>query len=228
MRKNVICLTLCAMLFALCSSAEAQQPAAKVPRIGFLDSGSASDPRNILGLDAFRQGLRELGYVEGKNIHIDHWYDEGKPGRLQELAEELVRLKADILLAMDTNAARGAKKSTATIPVVFTTGGNPIANGLVASLARPGGNATGVTTNSTELIGKRLELLKNGRMPEAGTALYDSFVKGFNNDGSLPEDGFRRLIEDTKRVTKVDREIALSEVADLSILREAQRELGIK
>ena len=134
--------------------------AGKVPRIGFLDSGSASDPRNTLRVEAFRQGLRDLGYVEGKNINIDYRYDEGKPERLQELAEELIRLKVDILLAMDTNAARVAKKSTTTIPVVFTTGGSPITNGLVASLARPGGNVTGVTTNSPELVGKRLELLK--------------------------------------------------------------------
>ena len=160
MRKKFIGLALSAVLFALCAPTEAQQPAEKVPRIGFLDSGSASDPRNILGVEALRQGLRELGYVEGKNINIDYRYDEGKPGRLQELAEELVRLKVDILLAMDSNSARGAKKSTATIPVVFTTGGSPITSGLVASLARPGGNLTGVTTNSPELIGKRLELLK--------------------------------------------------------------------
>jgi ABC-type uncharacterized transport system substrate-binding protein len=160
MKKQIHPLALCAMLFALCLSAEAQQPSGKVPRIGFLDSGSASDLQNTLGLDALRQGLHELGYVEGQNIIIDYRYDEGKPGRLQELAEELVHLKVDILLAMDSNSARAAKKSTATIPVVFTTGGNPVTSGLAASLARPGGNLTGVTTNSPELIGKRLELLK--------------------------------------------------------------------
>ena len=160
MNKRIVCFVLGALLLALSFRTDAQQPAGKVPRIGFLDSGSASDPRNILGVEALRQGLRDLGYVEGKNINIDFRYDEGKPGRLQELAEELVGLKVDILLAMDSNAARVAKKSTATIPVVFTTGGNPIANELVASLARPGGNATGVTTNSTDLVGKRLELLK--------------------------------------------------------------------
>jgi ABC-type uncharacterized transport system substrate-binding protein len=159
MRKNVICLTLCAMLLALSVRTEAQQPG-KVPRIGFLDSGSASDPQNAVFREAFLQGLRDLGYVEGKNINIDFRYDEGKPGRLQELAEDMVRLKVDILMAMDSDAARVAKKSTATIPVVFTTGGSPIANGLVASLARPGDNVTGVTTNSPELVGKRLELLK--------------------------------------------------------------------
>ena len=159
MSKKIIGLALCSLLLAPCFSADAQQPAGKVPRIGYLDSGSASDPHNTLGLEALRQGLRELGYVEGKNIIIDYRYDEGKPGRLQELAEELIRLKVDVLLAMDSNSARAAKKSTATIPVVFTTGGSPI-NRLVASLARPGGNLTGVTTNSPELVGKRLELLK--------------------------------------------------------------------
>jgi len=160
MKKNVICFALGAMLLALSFPAEAQQPAGKVPRIGFLDSGSASGSQAAVFREAFLQGLRDLGYVEGKNINIDYRYDEGNPGRLQELAEELVRLKVDILLAMDSNAARVAKKSTATIPIVFTTGGNPVTNGLVASLARPGGNLTGVTTNSPELVGKRLELLK--------------------------------------------------------------------
>jgi putative ABC transport system substrate-binding protein len=147
------------MLLAVAVIAEAQQPK-KVPRIGFLDSGSASDPRNIRGLDAFRQGLRELGYVEGKNINIDYRYTERKLERLPELAQELVRLRVDILVANNTTAAQVAKKSITTIPVVFTTGGNPVTSGLVASLARPGGNVTGVTTNSPELIGKRLGLLK--------------------------------------------------------------------
>ena len=160
MTKKIIILALCSLLLAPSFSAEAQQPAGKVPRIGYLDSGSASDPQNTRGLDALRQGLRELGYVEGKNMIIDYRYDEGKPGQLQELAEELIRLKVDVLLAMDSNSARATKKSTATIPVLFTTGGNPVTSGLVASLARPGGNLTGVTTNSPELIGKRLELLK--------------------------------------------------------------------
>ena len=160
MRMNVMRLALSAVLFALCAPTEAQQPAEKVPRIGFLDSGSASDPRNILGVEALRQGLRELGYVEGKNINIDYRYDEGKPGWLQELAEELVHLRVDILMGMDTSAAQAAKKATTSIPVIFTTGGSPIASGLVASLARPGGNVTGVTTNSPELVEKRLALLK--------------------------------------------------------------------
>jgi putative ABC transport system substrate-binding protein len=159
MKKKIIGFALCAMLFALCVSTEAQQPA-KVAQIGILDSGSASDPRNALGRDAFRQGLRELGYVEGKNINIAYRYDEGRSGRLPQLAEELVRLKVEIIVANNTTAAQAAKKSTTTIPVVFTTGANPVTSGLVVSLARPGGNVTGVTTNSPELVGKRLGLLK--------------------------------------------------------------------
>src|SRR5262245_11371060 len=130
------------VLLALAVIAEAQQPG-KVYRIGYLDSGSASDPQNAVFREAFLQGLRDLGYVEGKNINIDYRYDEGKRDRLQALAEELVRLKVDVIMGMDTSAAEAAKKSTASIPVVFTTGGSPIASGLVASLARPGGNVTG-------------------------------------------------------------------------------------
>ncbi len=166
MKKKIFHIALGALLCVFAVRLEAQQPAGKVSRIGFLDSGSASDPRNILGVEAFRQGLRELGYLEEKNINVDYKYDEGKPGRLQELAEELVRLKVDVLVAMDSGATRAAKRLTTTIPIIFTTGGSPVANGFVASLARPGGNATGVTTNSPELIGKRLELLKEA-LPKA-------------------------------------------------------------
>jgi putative ABC transport system substrate-binding protein len=147
------------MLLAFCLPVEAQQ-GNKMAQIGFLDSGTSSDPRNALGRDAFRQGLRELGYVEGENINVAYRYDEGRSGRLPQLAEELVRLKVDIIVANNTTAAQAAKKSTTIIPVVFTTGANPVTSGLVASLARPGGNVTGVTTNSPELVGKRLGLLK--------------------------------------------------------------------
>jgi putative ABC transport system substrate-binding protein len=125
-----IIILLVGLTLASAHLAEAQQPA-KVPRIGFLDMGSASDPRNTLGLDAFRQGLRELGYVEGKDINIDYRYTERKFERLPELAQELVRLRVDILVANNTTAAQVAKKSTTTIPVVFTTG-QPVTSGLVA------------------------------------------------------------------------------------------------
>jgi ABC-type uncharacterized transport system substrate-binding protein len=159
MKKQIMVITFCALFFALSVPAQAQLPN-KVTHIGILDSGTASDPGNALGRDEFRQGLRELGYGESKNINITYKYDEGRFERLPQLAEELVRLKVDIIVANNTTAAQAAKNSTTIIPVVFTTGGNPVTSGLVASLARPGGNVTGVTTNSPELVGKRLGLLK--------------------------------------------------------------------
>ena len=165
MIRKIFSLVLGALLLALSHPAEAQQPG-KVPRIGFLTTGSASDPRNVLSMDTLRQALRDLGYVEGKNINFESRYAEGKFEQLPSLTEELVRLKVDILFATDSAAARAAKKATTTIPIVFTTGGSPIAGGLVASLARPGGNVTGLTTNSPELVGKRLELLKEA-VPKA-------------------------------------------------------------
>jgi putative ABC transport system substrate-binding protein len=158
MKRKIAVLPLCAMLLALYSFAEAQQVAGKVPRIGFLHTGSASDPVNSRRLDVFRQSLRDLGYIEGKNINIEYRFGEGKSERLQELAEELVRLNVDILVASTATAARAAKKSNVTVPIVVVNMGS--LTGLVDSLARPGGNVTGLTHISNELLGKRLELLK--------------------------------------------------------------------
>jgi putative ABC transport system substrate-binding protein len=143
MKKNIFYIVFGALLLALSIRVEAQQPAGKVPLIGFLTTSSASDPLNALRLDAFRQGLRELGYVEGKNINIEYRYAEGRSERLAESAEELVRLKADILVASSAAVARAAKQSNVTIPIVVTNMGD--LSGLVASLARPGGNVTGLT-----------------------------------------------------------------------------------
>src|SRR5262245_50082459 len=144
------------MLLALSYSAWAQQPK-KVPRIGLLGGiGSAESARTA----AFRQGLRELVYVEGKNIVI-LWRDaEGKPDRQRALAVELVRLKIDVLVTTGSGATRAAKEATATIPIVMAQDPDPIGNGFVASLARPGGNITGLSNLGPELSGKRLELLK--------------------------------------------------------------------
>ena len=147
---------LCAMLVALGSFAEAQQPM-KVPRVGYLSapSRSAQSARH----EAFRQGLRELGYVEGKNIVIE-WRDaEGQLERLPDLAAELVRLKVDVIVAGGLPAARAAKQATTTIPIVMT-GGDPVRAGIVASLARPGGNVTGLSDSTVDVSTKRLELLK--------------------------------------------------------------------
>jgi putative tryptophan/tyrosine transport system substrate-binding protein len=138
--------------------AEAQQP--KVARMGVLSNSRASDPGTALRLDAFRQGLRDLGYFDGKNINMEYRYAEGKNERLPELAQELVRLKVDVLIVPNDLTARAAKKATTTIPIVMTSSGNPIGTGVIASLARPGGNVTGVTSYSAELLGKRLALLK--------------------------------------------------------------------
>ena len=157
MRKNVIRLTLCAMLFTLCLSAEAQQPT-KIPRIGYLTG--VSPATNSARHEAFRQGLRELGYVEGKNIVIEYRSAEGKFDRLPALAAELVRLKVDIIVTGGGATTRAAKEATVTIPIVMAQDGDPVANGFVASLARPGGNITGLATLAPELSGKRLELLK--------------------------------------------------------------------
>jgi ABC-type uncharacterized transport system substrate-binding protein len=137
--------------------AEAQQPT-KIPRIGFLTATSLS----IIAarIEAFRQGLRELGYVEGKNIVIEWRSAEEKADLLPALAVELVRLKVDIIVAAGTSDTRAAKEATTTIPIVMTQDTDPIGTGFVASLARPGGNITGLSTLAPEVSGKRLELLK--------------------------------------------------------------------
>ena len=137
--------------------AEAQQ-AGRVPRIGYLGTRTSSD----FGLDAFRQGMRELGWVDGQNIFIDHRFAEGRLDRLPDLAAELVRLKVDIIVSHSTPGAVAAKSATETIPIVMIAVGDPVGLGLIASLARPGGNATGLSFSvvGLEMIGKQLELLK--------------------------------------------------------------------
>ena len=155
MDKKVFHLALCAMLLALCFPAEAQQPA-KVPRIGYVATTAPDTPNNL----AFRRGLRDLGYIEGKNILVEDRYAEGKADRIPSLVAELVQLKVDILVSPVSAAIRAAKESTKTIPIVMVIADDPVATGLVDSLARPGGNVTGLTRLTQELNGKRLELLK--------------------------------------------------------------------
>jgi ABC-type uncharacterized transport system substrate-binding protein len=157
MKKRITRFALCAMLFALGVSAEAQQPK-KVPRIGYV-SGASGDVNNPgPSVEAFRQGLRDLGYIEGKNILVEYRYVEGKLDRSPSLVAELIQLKVDIVVV--TAAVRAAKQATRTIPIVMVTAADPVASGLVDSLARPGGNMTGLTRLTRELSGKRLELLK--------------------------------------------------------------------
>src|SRR5262245_11017673 len=157
MEKKVTILILCAMLFALCHPVEAQQPK-KVPRIGYLTAASAS--AMVPRANAFRQGLRELGYVEGKNIVIEYQYADGKLDRLPALAAELVRLNVDIIVSGGPAATRPAGEATSTIPIIMAQDGDPVGNGFVASLAQPGGNITGLSTVAPEMSGNRLELLK--------------------------------------------------------------------
>jgi ABC-type uncharacterized transport system substrate-binding protein len=157
MKNKITALTLCAVLFALCLPIEAQQPNT-VPRIGYLTAASRSTiPARI---EAFRQGMRELGYVEDKNIVIEWRFGERKEDRLPALAAELVRLKIDVIVTGGPISTRRAKEATVSIPIVMAQDTDPVASGFVASLARPGGNITGLATLAPEISGKRLELLK--------------------------------------------------------------------
>jgi putative ABC transport system substrate-binding protein len=146
-----------AVLLAVGVIADAQQPK-KLPRIGFLSAASSS--AISARVEAFRQGLRELGYVEGKNIFIEWRFAEGKSDRLPSLAAELVRLKVDVIVSEAPTSTRSAKQATATIPIVMVFDDDPVGSGFVASLARPGGNITGLSTLSPEISGKQLEILK--------------------------------------------------------------------
>ena len=155
MNRKIVIWLLATFFLATVSLAEAQQ-ATRVPRIGFLVASTASN--YATRIETFRQGLRELGYIEGKNIVIEYRFGEGNEDRLRELAAELVSLNVDLIVT--AAGARFAKDATKTIPIVFAAIADPVATGLVDSLARPGGNLTGLTVFAPELTGKRLELLK--------------------------------------------------------------------
>jgi putative tryptophan/tyrosine transport system substrate-binding protein len=158
MNKKIILLALCSLLLAPCSAVDAQQPG-RIFRIGFLDASTASGSAVLV--DAFREELRKLGWIEGQNITIEYRFAEQKSERIPELATDLVRLKADLIVVSGTPVALAAKRATTTLPIVMTSGGDPVAAGLVASLARPGGNVTGLSGLGTELTTKRVEVLKD-------------------------------------------------------------------
>ena len=170
--------TLCAILFVLCASAHAQRPI-KVPRIGFLDSSTASG--STVRLEAFRQELSKLGWIEGKNIAIEYRFAEQNLERLSELVLDLVRRQVDLIVVAGTAPAVAAKNATTTLPIVMAYSSDPVAAGLIANLARPGGNVTGLSGLAVELSTKRLEVLKDAvpklarvgvlRMPDAAIAL---------------------------------------------------------
>jgi len=157
MRRKFFALALSTLLLALCFPAQAQQQA-KIPKIGWLGGRSPGGPRS--GGESFRRALRTVGYVEGKTITIEYRYAEDKLDRLPSLAEELVRLNVDLIIAPTTVEVRAAMRATKTIPIIFYNVPDPVASGLVDSLARPGANITGFSTINAQLSGKRLELLK--------------------------------------------------------------------
>jgi putative ABC transport system substrate-binding protein len=178
MKRNVIRLALSPLLLALCLSAEAQQTG-KIFRIGFLDGSTASGMAGLL--EAFRQEMGKLGWIEGKNIAIEYRFAEQKNVRLPELAAELVRLKVDLIVVTGTPSALAAKSATATIPIVVTSATDPVGTGLVTSLGRPGGNITGLSSLSIELNTKRLEILKDAIPKLARVGLL------FSGRGLAPE-----------------------------------------
>ncbi len=151
----ILVVTLGLSVVGMPQTAEAQQPA-KIPRIGVIEDHSAANPF----LPVFRQALRELGYTEGQSILVEYRYANGVADRFPDLAAELIRLKVDVLVVGGTTAAQAAKTQTSTVPIVFALAGDPVGSGLVASLARPGGNVTGISVFHPELSAKDLELLK--------------------------------------------------------------------
>jgi len=174
MSKKLFCFALCAMLLALSFPAEAQQ-AGKVYRIGYLTGRFGIDLRE----EALRQGLRQLGYIEGKNLVIEWRFAKGKRKRLAKLAAELVRLKSDVIVTPGTGVTLVVKKATSTIPIVMANVPDAVQLGIVASLAQPGGNITGLSTRNADLAGKRLELLKEA-FPQISrvAALWDPSRRG--------------------------------------------------
>jgi putative ABC transport system substrate-binding protein len=146
------------MLFALCSFAEAQQPAKKTPRVAFLSLNRLTVQKDRV--EAFRDALRKLGYIDGQNITLDYRFADNDAERMAKLVAELVHLKVDVIVTSGSSATRPAKEATTTIPIVMMSDNDPVASGFVASLARPGGNITGLTNVSGDLGDKRLELLK--------------------------------------------------------------------
>jgi len=157
MKREIINLALCAVLFALCSSVDAQQPK-KIAKIGVLSPSTPAAAAHLF--EAFRRGLQELGYVEGKTFVLEFRYGEARAERLPELARELVGLKVDVIVTATDVAIAAVKRETQTIPIVMANSSDPVGTGFVASLARPGGNITGLSSISLELSGKRLELLR--------------------------------------------------------------------
>jgi putative ABC transport system substrate-binding protein len=181
-RQNIFVWLLTTILLTAAFSAEAQQPK-NLPTIGLLIAGSAAS--EVSRIEAFRQGLRERGYVDGKNVAVEYRYAEGKLDSLSSLAAELVRLKVDVIVTAGPTATHAAKKATNVIPVVMAQVNDPVGDGFVANLARPGGNITGLSAMGPELSGKQLELLKEiiprlSRVAVLGTSTQPGTTQALN------------------------------------------------
>jgi ABC-type uncharacterized transport system substrate-binding protein len=212
MSSKILFWLLTTVLLITAPFAQAQQPQ-KVSRIGFLSTAAHSSLSSRL--EAFRQGLRELGFIEGKNIAIEYRSAEGKPDRLPGLAAELVRLKVDCIVTAGDTPTRAAKQATSTIPIITTSVGDPVGYGFVASLARPGGNITGLSSYSTDLAGKRLELLKE-TIPKLSRAAV------FSDPSSATTD--LKETEAAARLLKV--QVIFLEVQNLDDLENAFRSIA--
>jgi len=210
MRRPVFRLTLCSILITLCSLGEAQQPN-RIPRLGILRTGAPPDPL----MDALRQGLRELGYIEGKNVLVEYRWAQGKNEQLAELAANLVQIKVDVIIAAGPGPILAAKQATSTIPIVMPVVINPVGSGLVESLARPGGNLTGLASQTDELPGKWMELLKE-ILPKAYriAALVDS----------ANDIGQAKLTEEAARSLRLELEVLrVGNLADFVVAFDAAR-----
>jgi putative ABC transport system substrate-binding protein len=204
MNKKILVSVLAVVIVAFVHLAEAQQTK-KVARIAFLTSSTAS--YNLSRFNAFREGLHDLGYVEGKNISVEYRYAEGKLGRLPDLAAELVRLKVDLIIATADAAVRAAKRATKTIPIVFVGVSDPVGEGFVISLAQPGGNATGLSNIQGELSGKRLELLKEAFPKISRLALlFPSGSEKYMNEQKLAAQalGIRLVLLPVRRLDDIE------------------------
>ena len=196
MKKKITSLIFCALLFALCFPAEAQQ-VRKIPRIGYVSvSGSPNNPGVLV--EAFRQGLRDLGYDEGKNIVVEYRWAAVEPERVSAFVAELVQLKVDVLVSSSAAALRAAKQATPTIPIIMVASFDPVEAGMVESLAHPGGNITGVARFGHELSGKRLELFKEAvpKMSRVGVlaAQESSALKDYEAAARTQKIAFEALV----------------------------------
>lgn len=219
MKTKVLLVTFISVLLSTGQFGRAQ-PSAKIPRIGVLVSlsRSAAAPR----VETLKNGLRELGYVDGKNIVIEYRYAEGKPDTLPALVNELIALKVDLIVTDTSNAIQAAKNATTTIPVVFTTANDPVGDGQVSSLARPGGNLTGFTILALDLNGKRLELLKEA-FPKVTRVLFLTSV-----DSAIGQQRFKEAEKAAKALKLRLQPLSAKGADDLEGAFAAAKQTGVQ